>query len=209
MGQEIEYKLRAKDEQELVRVYDGLRGRFASGEERVIRMHTRYFDTPDCFLRGRCWTLRIRQENDRQVLTCKTPGKGHSRGEWSLDRTGESPAPQPGELDALADLGAPEELRTLTGLEPVCGARFTRRCVMLELPDARVELAADVGELYGPREREALCEMEPELYGGSFARLGALAALTGLPEEPLSKFARARRLNERTEISRNLSVQTG
>jgi triphosphatase len=194
MGQEIEYKLRAKDEQELARVYDSLRDRFDSGDERVIGMHTRYFDTPDRFLRGRCWTLRIRQENDRQVLTCKTPGRGRSRGEWSLDRIDESPAPQPGELCALADLGAPEELRTLTGLEAVCGARFTRRCVMLELPDARVELAADVGQLYGKTEREPLCELELELYGGSFSRLSALAALAGLPEEPLSKFARAQRL---------------
>ena len=194
MGLEIEYKLRAKDEQELARVYEDLRARFDSGEERVIRMHTRYFDTPDRVLRSRRWTLRIRQENDVEVLTCKTPGRGRSRGEWSLDRTGEGPAPQTGELCALADLGAPEALRGLTGLEAVCGARFTRRCVMLELPDARIELAADVGELYGPREREALCELELELYGGSYARLSALAALTGLPEEGMSKFARAQRL---------------
>lgn len=195
MGQEIEYKLRAKDARELDRVYEGLRSRFASGEERVIRMHTRYFDTPDRLLRDRRWTLRIRQENDRQVLTCKTPGRGHSRGEWSLDRTEEGPSPNSAELCALAGAGAPEELRMLTSLEPTCGARFTRRCVMLELPDARIELAADVGELYGPREREALCELELELYGGSFARLSALAALTGLPEEPMSKFARAQRLD--------------
>ena len=194
MGQEIEYKLRAKDGQELTRVYEDLRACFESGEERVIRMHTRYYDTPDRVLRSRRWTLRIRQENDVEVLTCKTPGRGHSRGEWSLERFEDSPAPGSAELGALADLGAPEALRALTGLEAVCGARFTRRCVMLELPDARIELAADVGELYGQREREALCELELELYGGSEARLSALAALTGLPEERLSKFARAQRL---------------
>ena len=63
MGQEIEFKLRARDERELTLVYEDLRSRFAAGGERVIRMHTRYFDTPDRLLRDRRWTLRIRQEN--------------------------------------------------------------------------------------------------------------------------------------------------
>ena len=194
MGQEIEFKLRARDERELTLVYEDLRSRFAAGGERVIRMHTRYFDTPDRLLREKRWTLRIRQENETQVLTCKTPGRGRSRGEWSLDRTDPAPTPQSGELRALAELGAPEALCALTGLTAICGARFTRRCVMLELPEARIELAADTGELYGPRGREPLCELELELYGGSLAALSALAACAGLPEEPLSKFARAQRL---------------
>ena len=194
MGQEIEYKLRARDEQELSTVYERLRARFAAEEERVIRMHTRYFDTPDRLLRERRWTLRIRQENDQQVLTCKTPGKGRSRGEWSLVRCDLSDTPQPEELRALADSGAPEALCTLPDLVQVCGARFTRRCIMLELEDARIEMAADVGELFGTEEREALCELELELYGGRFEVLSALAALTGLPEEPRSKFSRAQRL---------------
>ena len=194
MGQEIEYKLRAADQQELDRVYEGLRSRFAAGEERVIEMHTRYYDTPGRLLREKCWTLRVRQENEKQVLTCKTPGKGHSRGEWSLDRTETVLSPQRAELCALADSGAPEALRTLSGLAAICGARFTRRCVMLELPEARIELAADVGQLYGERQREDFCELELELCGGSIETLSALAALTGLQEEPLSKFARAQRL---------------
>lgn len=194
MGLEIEYKLRARDEQELGRVYEDLRSRFAAGGERVLRMHTRYFDTPDRLLREKRWTLRIRQENDKQVLTCKTPGKGRSRGEWSLVRTDPAPTPRSAELEALAALGAPEALCGLTGLTAICGARFTRRCVMLELPEARIEMAADTGELYGPQSREPLCELELELYGGSLAALSALAACAGLPEEPLSKFARAQRL---------------
>ena len=195
MGQEIEYKLRAADAQALARVYESLRRRFAVGQERVIEMHTRYFDTPERFLREKHWTLRIRQENAQQVLTCKTPGRGHSRGEWSLERTQDAPAPQRAELRALADAGAPEALSTLTGLTAICGARFTRRCVMLELSGTRVEMAADLGELYGERQREALCELELEYCGGSVETLSVMAALAGLPEEPLSKFARAQRLD--------------
>lgn len=194
MGKEIEYKLRAKDARELGEVYERLCSRYAAGQEQVIAMHTRYFDTPDRALKEKKWTLRIRRENDREVLTCKTPGKGHSRGEWSLDRTRTEPSPQPEELRALAASGAPEALCALREFQPVCGARFTRRCTMLEVSGTRIELAADLGQLYGPNSQEDLCELELELYGGRFEVLSAVAALTGLPEEPRSKFARAQLL---------------
>ena len=195
MGREIEYKLKAKSAQELTQKYEQLRDRFGKeAAERTIEMFTRYFDTPDGLLRDRRWTLRIRRENDRQVLTCKTPGEGYSRGEWEIVRETEEPAPTPDELRMLCENGAPEELCVLTELRAVCGARFTRRCTMLELPGARVELAADAGELFGPQEREPLFELELELYEGGFETLIALAALAGLPEEPRSKQARAMRL---------------
>ncbi len=192
MGQEIEYKLRARDAGQLQDVYERLkRSGAAAGPERVIEMRTSYFDTPDGFLRGRRWTLRIRHENERRVLTCKTPGEGRSRGEWELERTSDAPVPEPEELKLLSDVGAPVELCALTELRAVCGARFTRRCIMLELPDARIELAADEGELYGRQTAQPFYELELELYGGSAERLASLAEAAALPEEPRSKQARA------------------
>ncbi len=192
MGQEIEYKLRSNSAQELAQVYDRLRVRFGDmSPERTIEMFTRYFDTPDGILRARRWTLRIRQENDRQVLTCKTPGAGHSRGEWELIRTADGAAPTAQELRALASLGAPEDLCSLGSLSQTCGARFTRRACMLTLPDARIELAADAGELFGTQEREPFFELELELCEGRAEVLSTLAAGTGLREEPRSKQARA------------------
>ncbi len=191
MGREIEYKLLAKSAQELNLAYRRLMDFADASPERVIRMKTFYYDTPEGLLRRRRWTLRIRQENDRLVLTCKTPGEGRSRGEWELVRMSEAPYPTPEELKALCETGAPEELTALTELQTVCGAEFTRKCAVLTLPDARIELAADAGALFGPRTREPFFELELELKDGNAARLPELAETAGLPEEHRSKQARA------------------
>lgn len=195
MGQEIEYKLRAESREQLDMVYADLKSRAEASDERIISMHTRYLDTPDRFLSGRKWMLRIRQENELQVMTCKTPGKDRARGEWNLERQVDTPLPQPEELEALTAMGAPAEIAALSCLEVTCEARFTRRCTMLCLPDGtRVELAADAGKLCGRTESADFCELELELYGGSEESLGKFASLAALPEEPLSKAARAFRL---------------
>ena len=194
MGREIEYKLKAKDARELDAAYERVRACAGTSPERYIEMLTRYFDAPEGLLRDRRWTLRIRRENDRQVLTCKTPGRDHSRGEWELIRTTDAPVPTQKELQALVDSGAPEALCRLSSLKQVCGAGFTRRCTMLELPDARIELAADAGKLFGPQTSEAFFELELELYSGNADRLAELARIAALPEEVLSKQARAMRL---------------
>lgn len=193
MGKEIEYKLRAHSAGELSTVYERLKTGAVALEERLIEMHTRYYDTSDRRLSGRHWTLRIRQENERRVLTCKTPGTGHSRGEWERETAQSLPASE--DLCALAHDGAPQELCELPALIEVCGARFLRRCTVLELPDGtQIELAADEGQLYGKQQTQALFELELELRSGSVEQLAALAARAGLPEEPLSKNARAARL---------------
>ena len=184
MGREIEYKLKAKDARELDAAYERVRACAGTSPERYIEMLTRYFDTPEGLLRDRRWTLRIRRENDRQVLTCKTPGRDHSRGEWELIRTTDAPVPTQKELQALVDSGAPEALCRLSSLKQVCGAGFTRRCTMLELP----------GKLFGPQTSEAFFELELELYSGNADRLAELARIAALPEEVLSKQARAMRL---------------
>ena len=191
MGQEIEYKLKARNAKELTAAYIRVRACAAASPDRRIEMYTRYFDTPEGILRDRRWTLRIRQENDQQVLTCKTPGKGHSRGEWELNRTADTPEPSREELCALAEMGAPEVLCGLAPLKQVCGARFTRICTMLELSDARIELSADSGVLFGSQTSEELYELELELYGGNADRLAELAQIAALPEERSSKQARA------------------
>ena len=143
--------------------YERVRACAGTSPERYIEMLTRYFDTPEGLLKDRRWTLRIRRENDRQVLTCKTPGRDHSRGEWELIRTADAPVPTQEELQALVDSGAPEALCRLSSLKQVCGA----------------------GSFF---------ELELELYSGNADRLAELARIAALPEEVLSKQARAMRL---------------
>ena len=86
----------------------------------------------------------------------------------------------------------------LPTLIPVCGAKFTRLSRLLELPDARVELALDRGVLLGGSKEIPFCEVELELKSGSeetlVALANSLAAEFSLKAEPQSKFARARQL---------------
>ena len=195
MGKEIEIKLRAEDPAQLQAAFEQIRAEARLAEEKTVAMHTRYFDTPDGVLRKRKWTLRTRQENDVNVLTCKTKGENHCRGEWNLKRDPNAAAPTQQELQALVADGAPELFLTLSSLYVTCEAKFTRRAAMLTMDDGTaIELAADVGVLRGREEEEALCELELELYAGSYDTMLQLAKSTGLSEEPLSKAVRAMRL---------------
>ena len=186
MGRELEYK------------YKGTEAAFAALEQRFgpftqIRMETTYYDTPDAALSNRRWTLRRRMENDISVCTLKVPLIDGSRGEWEA----EAPSIEAG-VEALCALGAPGELGQVRNLRPTCGARFTRLAAWVTLPDARCELALDRGILLGGGRELPLLEVEVEYKEGREAAVcafgSALAREFGLEEEPLSKFARARRL---------------
>ena len=91
MGKETEYKLEVGDLQLLdcilcsEPVASRMQAPFA-----YIRMQTTYYDTEDGLLEKNRWMLRLRTENERSVVTMKTPGEGHTRGEWEVGRN--SPA---------------------------------------------------------------------------------------------------------------------
>lgn len=186
MGRELEYKYTGTEA-----AFAVLRQRFGPFTE--TKMETTYYDTPDAALSRRRWTLRRRMENDVSVCTLKIPLSDGSRGEWEA----EAASIEEG-MEKLCRGGAPMELREVTDLRPVCGARFTRLAAMVTLPDARLELALDRGVLLGGGEEQLLLEIEAEYQEGKEAVVHAFAQVLarefGLTEEPLSKFARARRL---------------
>lgn len=196
MGTELEWKY-AADETTLRRLAE----RYDGEDWRVMEMESLYFDTPARDLGQRRWTLRLRRENGVGVVCLKTPGTGRARGEWEVRCEDVRTA-----LPLLTAGGAPSELAVLTAgrsLEPVCGARFTRRAAPLTLPEGgTVELCLDAGELFGGECRAPLCEVEAELKSGEpaeaerFAR--ELAARYHLREETESKFQRASKLVSRT-----------
>lgn len=109
MGKETEYKLAVGDLQLLDcilcsrMVTEKLCAPYA-----YIRMRTTYYDTEDGFLEKRRWMLRLRTEDGRSVVTMKTPGEGHTRGEWEVESEYLDEA-----LSKLAALGAPQELASL------------------------------------------------------------------------------------------------
>ena len=164
-----------------------------------IPMETTYYDSADLSYSSRHWTLRHRMEGEESVVCLKTPGSlAHSRNEWQIS----APSMTAEAIQGLVAEGAPEELLTLytqSPPEPICGARFLRRCAMLKFADGSLgELALDLGQVFGPKGTLPITELELELYSGEPTEMTAFALslckVYGLKEQPLSKFARARSL---------------
>ena len=185
MGREFELKYRctAEDFEALKAAYDGYT---------TIEMETTYYDTFDGKLNNRHWTLRRRFENGVSVCTLKTPAADGSRCEWEVEAPGIITA-----IPRLCRMGAPMELMafTVSGVREVCGAKFTRLALALEVPGAKVELALDKGKLFGGGRESDLQEVEVELKEGAdtaalaFAKL--LAEKYHLIPENRSKYKRA------------------
>lgn len=195
MGKELELKYRIDSQAQYSQIRELLEERYPGGWTQ-ISMATSYYDTADRYLARRHWTLRIRAENDTTVLTCKTPAEGNSRNEWEVPE-----GSLPHGLVALVRRGAPEELMELHQVPLVvsCGARFTRRCRLLDLGGTTAELALDGGSLLGGRKELPFWELELELKTGNPQQVydwcEAFARETGLEIEPRSKFARASALD--------------
>jgi inorganic triphosphatase YgiF len=185
MGRELELKFRATEAQQ-----QALQNAFENFV--TIRMETTYFDTPTGALADHHVTLRLRNENNICVCTMKTPLSDGSRGEWECQAEDISQG-----LNTLLTLGAPESLclLALQGVQPVCGAKFTRLAAKISTGDGFAELALDQGVLLGGGQQLPLCEIELEHKEGSekatIAMAKALAAQYGLQTETKSKFRRA------------------
>lgn len=186
MGREFELKYRATPE-----AHTRVEGDYP-GPWQTIAMETTYYDTPGGDLSRLHWTLRRRYENGCAVCTLKTPCPDGGRGEWEVNC--------PDILDAIPELcklGAPRQLLAClaTGVEPVCGARFTRRCLTIERNGALLELALDRGVLLGGGREEPLWEIEVELKSGpdaaALAFAQTLAETYDLQPEDRSKYRRA------------------
>ena len=190
MGREFELKFAATPQNQA-----DLQARY--GAFTPIAMETTYFDTPDKSLSARRITLRRRLENGKSVCTLKTPAENGGRGEWELECDNIQAA-----IPKLCKLSGMTELANLTqnGVQPVCGARFTRLAKTLVLPDCTVELTLDSGVLLGGGREVPLCEIEVEAKSGSEGAVAAfaqaLAREFSLKSEPKSKFRRAMALAE-------------
>lgn len=163
----------------------------------TLQMETTYYDTPDKALSRRFWTLRRRMENGTPVCTLKTPAGGLGRNEFECRcDTVEAAIPQ---LCALMGSRALLAL-TVDGVQPICGARFTRKTFWITRQDFEAEVALDRGILFGGSREQPLCEVEVELKGGSrdsmldYAR--DLQEKFDLRIEHKSKFRRALELAE-------------
>lgn len=195
MGIEYELKFRASAD-----ALSAIAQMYAQCPRQQFQMQTTYFDTPDCALSARHYTLRQRLENSKQVCTLKTPAEGISRNEFELVCDDILTA-----SEHFCKMGAPEDFSALIskGLIPVCGAKFTRIAITIVLEECIVELALDNGVLTGGGQTVPLCEVEVELKSGAKEAADCFASILAdqycLVWEEKSKFSRAFALYQKGE----------
>ncbi|MBQ1675786.1 MAG: CYTH domain-containing protein [Oscillospiraceae bacterium] len=221
MASELEWKFAVPDDDRLSEIRRWIERSVPEAGPAVLwRMRTTYYDAPDRRFSKAHITIRRRTENARSILCVKAPAADPSAGRAPLAYLAAPPDPfgptggkLRGEwecegddlLGALPDFvaqGAPGCLleAAACGLEPVCGAEFTRIAIPLRFPDGSVsELALDSGRLLGRRRTVPLCELELEKKEGaetaSLKLLEHLVRRFNLLPEPRSKYARARAID--------------
>jgi len=171
-------------------------------------LHNTYYDTPEHALKGQGMALRVRQFGDAAqphwVQTLKIGGAANS----ALSRRGEWEEALPSNaLDASLLQDTPwaawdpkwEIFNTLT---PVFTTVFERLSWVAELPQGRVDIALDRGEVLMDGQRTPLCELEIELLQGDpeavFEAADAIAQHLALLPAHISKAERAYRLVQGT-----------
>ena len=185
MGREFELKYRATESQ-----FAALKADFP--DLRPIEMETTYYDTFDGKMSNYRWTFRRRMENGTSICTLKTPAENGGRQEWEVEAQSIILS-----VPKLVKAGAPWLLAefTVSGVVPVCGAKFTRLAGMVEFEGAQLELALDEGILTGGGRELSLLEVEVELKDGSdeaaIAFAVSLAKKYGLVPENKSTYRRA------------------
>ncbi len=199
--QEVELKLYVPPSAiEMLRAHPLVTGH-ASSRVRVMRIHNRYFDTPDGLLATQRMALRLRRIGSRWLQTLKAApqvsGAMSSRSEWEMKVAG----PQL-ELECFVDtpLMAIAPLDVLTQqLSPVFTTSFRRELRMLVFQDGTTaEWAIDTGTIATGRGKTRrvvpISELEIELKSGEVSTLLRFATRLAreLPLIPLAASKSAR-----------------
>jgi len=143
--------------------------RDSHGADRIHRVWSCYYDTPDGALARARIALRVRQHGGRWLQTVKTDdGDRFERFEWERPIAGATP-----EREALPPDTTPHGVglhRAFGQLRPLFETDFERAARRLEPePGLVVELAQDLGELRCAERREPIREVELECLDGTRA----------------------------------------
>ncbi len=201
MATETEIKLHLNDVSQITEILnDPLVTEHMREPSRQTKMLTRYYDTENWDLYRAGYMLRIRSEEERNIVSLKQ-GKidisKHNglclRRKWIC----ESPELE-GAIDHLIGCGAPEEIASLTEGKPlvnVCSGDFSRSSVMLYMDEGVVvELSLDVGEFHVGEKTAPIQELELEVIFGSLNAVlpfsEALRAKYELEPESMTKYER-------------------
>lgn len=171
MAREIELKLEIDpDQAEKLTSLPAL-----SGEPRVERQLSVYYDTSKGRLRRHGYVLRVRQGDDGWVQTVKRAGDGtglFERDEWESPVQGLQP-----DLKALNDTPLKELIkpRQFRNLVPVFRTDVERSSWALNDGGGTIELAYDAGLIEAGAASQPVHELELELKDGAVDQLFAVA----------------------------------
>ena len=159
-----------------------------------IPMETVYYRDSEGKLDAARVMLRQRKEGNAHVVTCKAPSSiAHAREEYEVNSEDLSAA-----IPMLLQKGAPSFLSELKGLHPVCGAKFMRQTLLLQLSGCKAELALDTGFFFREDRKKDFFLVELELKDGRSDAIETAALWLekkfALRPEPKSKFQQANEL---------------
>lgn len=211
MESEIKLRLNNREQAEYIQNDDWFED-FAPHEPEVLSMRTTYLDTPDADLRKNQVMLRMREEGDVQVVTCKIGTMKGEDGfyqhlEWNLtlDEALKERIREEGLQDVFMDMAdgdGDDELNAAlrpyrtVNLVPVVEAAFERTAYDALFGESLLEIVFDVGQfIVDGKPSEPICEVEIELKEGDVTDLLDFGRLFqthfDLKPENLSKYQRA------------------
>ena len=128
--------------------------------DRIERVWSCYYDTPDGALARARMAVRVRRKGDAWLQTVKADdGDRFDRFEWERPISGNVP-----EREALPPEDTPQGAlahRTFAQWRPLFETDFERRARVVEpAPGLSIELAQDVGEVHCAEHRESIREVE-------------------------------------------------
>jgi triphosphatase len=186
-------------------VLPSLRAELRRHGARVVSMAAHYYDTPDFLLASHRLSLRLRREGRKWVQTLKAEGRSAvERLEHNVPVRGSRAAPPSLDVDRHNGTDVGSLLREALGenglrrLAERYSTDIERLVCELQIGDATIEAALDLGTIQAEGRSVAICELELEYKAGTPDALFELAqmwsAFGGLWLSTVSKAARGTRL---------------
>jgi triphosphatase len=171
----------------------------ALAKARSSKLAATYYDMPDCRLAKAGFTLRVRSEGKKRLLTVKTiESASIDRGEWEKQvRSTRLLARDIAASPAASVLG-----KNFRDLKPLFTTQVERAKALIEYKSATIELALDRGTIIAGKRKLPILELELELKNGKRAGLLALGrelvAAAPLRLSFIAKSERGQRLHNNT-----------
>ena len=170
---ETELKLTCRDPAQLDAVAEA--AVLASARVRRVRqLDSLYYDTEALTLRRAGYTLRVRDDGDRHIMTVKAQREPGNLTRFEREETLSSAAI---DRDILASLLPANVLEALgrSPIRPLFSTRIEREEVTIDFAGATIEVAMDRGQIVAGERIDPVAEVELELRRGSVAALYQLA----------------------------------